>query len=67
VFGFDYKHKPEAWHHSLKLPGSLAAAETSQRPVESAATLLDGPLAAPENLAFAGIGREGTSVQQQNL
>ena len=19
VFGFDYKHKPEAWHHSLKL------------------------------------------------
>jgi len=19
VFGFDYKHKPEAWHHSLSL------------------------------------------------
>jgi hypothetical protein len=19
VFGFDYKHKPEAWHHSLQL------------------------------------------------
>ena len=19
VFGFDYKHKPEAWHHSLRL------------------------------------------------
>jgi hypothetical protein len=19
VFGFDYKHKPEAWHHSLTL------------------------------------------------
>jgi alkanesulfonate monooxygenase SsuD/methylene tetrahydromethanopterin reductase-like flavin-dependent oxidoreductase (luciferase family) len=19
VFGFDYKHKPEAWHHSIKL------------------------------------------------
>ena len=19
VFGFDYKHKPEAWHHSLEL------------------------------------------------
>jgi hypothetical protein len=18
VFGFDYKHKPEAWHHSLQ-------------------------------------------------
>ena len=33
VFGFDYKHKPEAWHNSHQAveAGSDAAAEASQR------------------------------------